>query len=67
MGQACLPSIWVDGTVTAPASRTFGSFDLESVLAVDIEAIEMYTGPATVPTDYATGSGCGAILIWTRK
>ena len=34
---------------------------------MEIEAIEVYKGPASVPvTLNATGSACGVVSIWTR-
>ena len=34
----------------------------------DIEALEVYTGPADVPGEYAgRNAGCGVIVIWTRS
>jgi hypothetical protein len=34
----------------------------------DIEAIEAYQGPASIPAEYnPLGNACGVILIWTRN
>lgn len=34
----------------------------------DIEAIEVYTGPADVPGEFAgANAGCGLVVIWTRN
>lgn len=59
---ACLMDIFLDGI----------PMDQEAVhrttRPVDLEAIEVYHGPATVPSQFKkqlTGS-CGAILLWTR-
>lgn len=32
----------------------------------DIEALEIYKGPASMPAE-AAGSGCAAVFIWTRR
>ena len=32
----------------------------------EVEAIEVYTGPAETPPEYEATGGCGAIVIWTR-
>lgn len=60
-----LPLILLDGMqVTAS--------DVESLNAVvlpdQILAIEVYRGPSEVPSEYSGAeSGCGVILIWTRR
>ena len=34
----------------------------------DIIALELYTGPAEVPGEYAgRNAGCGVVVIWTRS
>lgn len=56
----CLPEYIVDENV----DNSFGP----SVPVRDIEAIEVYTGPADVPGEYAgRNAGCGVIVIWTRS
>jgi hypothetical protein len=39
---------------------------LESVNPSEIEAMEVYTGPGTIPGEFNTGDVCGVIAIWTR-
>ena len=35
---------------------------------VEYSGIEFYSGGATIPAQYnATGSGCGVMLLWTRR
>ncbi|MBI3792619.1 MAG: carboxypeptidase regulatory-like domain-containing protein [Gemmatimonadetes bacterium] len=60
--SACLMDVYLDGI----------PMDQEAIhrttRPVDLEAIEVYHGPATVPSQFKkqmTGS-CGAILLWTR-
>jgi hypothetical protein len=56
----CLPQYIVDDNV----DNEFGP----TVPVRDIEAIEVYTGPADVPGEYAgRNAGCGVIVIWTRS
>ena len=56
----CSPEYIVDEVV----DNAFGP----SVSVRDIEAIEVYTGPADVPGEYAgTNAGCGVVVIWTRS
>jgi hypothetical protein len=56
----CLPEYVVDGNV----DNTFGP----TMPVRDIEAMEVYTGPADVPGEFAgRNAGCGVIVIWTRS
>jgi hypothetical protein len=32
-----------------------------------IGAMEVYVDPSTVPLQYALGSPCGAVIIWTKQ
>ena len=45
-----------------------GSSDIASLVSPsDVMAIEVYSGPATIPLQYRhSNSGCGVILIWTK-
>ena len=40
---------------------------INSVSPADIEAIEVYKGPAGLPGDINHGDNCGAIVIWTKE
>jgi hypothetical protein len=58
----CIPMIWVDGQ-RAPG------LEVDDILTQDIEGIEIYSGPATTPTQfsqYSSSSTCGTIVFWTR-
>ena len=56
----CTPEYVVDDNV----DNYFGP----QVPVRDIEAMEIYTGPADVPGEYAgRNAGCGVIVIWTRS
>ena len=56
----CPPQYWVDGI---PLER--GSAD--EFAPDNVEAIELYSSPATTPPQYSTRSmTCGTILIWSR-
>jgi hypothetical protein len=73
----CVMSVYVDGarvitgggyTAKAIADQSW-VFDADQVVrANEIEAIEVYHPSQRIPTEY-TGSysGCGVILIWTRR
>ena len=56
----CLPEYFVDGQV----DNEFGPL----TPIRDIVAMELYTGPADVPGEFAgTNAGCGVIALWTRS
>lgn len=56
----CLPEYIVDDNL----DNIFGP----TMPVRDIEGMEVYTGPADVPGEYAgRNAGCGVIVIWTRS
>jgi hypothetical protein len=57
---SCYPQYIVDGR----PDNFFGP----NVAVRDIEGIEVYTGAADVPGEFAgTDAGCGVVVIWTRN
>ena len=61
----CSPSIWIDG-VRSPAAEV----DLDNIPPHSLEAVEVYTGSGSVPSEYRdaeTRSSCGAVLLWSRR
>ncbi|MFN0100081.1 MAG: carboxypeptidase-like regulatory domain-containing protein [Gemmatimonadaceae bacterium] len=57
--RGCLPEYIVDGVEN-------NSFGLNTPI-LDIEGIEVYTGAADVPGEFAgRNAGCGVIVIWTK-
>lgn len=65
-GGACLPDVYLDGV---PLTRLAGDrLDvIYSVLPEHVEAIEAYSGPASIPPQYNLNrSACSVVLIWTR-
>lgn len=62
----CLPQVFLDGMLI---SHNKGErYDLNALRPMDVEAIEIYAGPAQVPPQYGGAhSACGVVLIWTRK
>lgn len=64
-GGECSPMVYVDGMeVQMPSGRVDPS---EVVSPEQIEAIEAYAGPASIPPELnITGSACGVLVIWTR-
>ena len=74
MERACShPVVYVDGVllVSNPDPMPWSAVVRElngAVQPEDLLAIEVYRGPSEVPTAYAGAeSGCGVILIWTRR
>lgn len=67
--RGCLPTVVVDGAefrVTTSSGEVIGS-GINAIPKTDVEAVEVYTGPAGVPARYRSlGSSCGMILLWTR-
>ncbi len=59
---SCAPAVYLDGIVM-PGGEDF----LETLLASQIQALEVYIGSSEIPPKYLTMSnGCGVILVWTR-
>jgi len=61
--RACEPAVWVDGRPARPDP----ALGLNTWNAFDLEAVEVYRGPAEVPAQFARGSACGAVVLWTRR
>ncbi|MDB4914879.1 MAG: TonB family protein [Gemmatimonadetes bacterium] len=58
----CPPQYWVDGMRAEGATP-------DEFPAGDIEAVEVYSGPSTIPPQFApkmSTYACGVIVIWTR-
>ena len=59
LAGACPAAIYVDGM--------FQQRELLRLPTQDVEAIEIYRGPAQVPAQYGgANASCGVIVIWTR-
>jgi hypothetical protein len=62
--RGCEPTLWVDG-LQVPLN----GMDLDDIVQPqDIEGIEIYSGPASLPADFMRRGGfnCGAVLVWTK-
>jgi len=63
----CVPAVYIDGMRMFIHEARDQADALNIVWPDDIEAIEAYQGPASIPAEYnAMGNACGVILIWTR-
>lgn len=63
-GASCAPLVFLDGS---PASA--GEFDLEMIDLGMVEGIEVYSGSATVPAEFAGPRNldrCGVVAVWSR-
>jgi hypothetical protein len=64
-GSTCDPEVVLDGMTLGPVM-----LDLDALAPNSIEGMEVYSGAATVPTEFKKGfgrSGCGMIVVWTRR
>jgi len=58
----CPPQYWLDG-------RRVNGAELDDFPAGDVEALEVYDGPSTMPLQFSQSVSaytCGAIVIWSR-
>ena len=64
-GSPCPPSLWVDNAKWGSVD-TFEGMDRE-LFPHDLEGIEIYR-PSEVPIEFSDmDSGCGVIVVWTRR
>jgi len=64
---ACFPDVVLDGMkVREGGYRLATRFD-DLVAPQEVEAIEVYAGGATVPRQWLSDSGCGMVVIWTKR
>ncbi|MDQ3516714.1 MAG: carboxypeptidase regulatory-like domain-containing protein [Gemmatimonadota bacterium] len=60
----CAPLVFLDGF---PAAA--GTLDLNIIDLASVEGIEVYSGIATIPAEFASvrgGERCGVIVVWSR-
>lgn len=68
MKRACYAQVYIDGMLMNGLMEPTEPFDLSTVVPESIEGIEWYAGAAQTPLKYARmGSGCGVLVIWSRK
>jgi len=63
---SCVPHVYIDGNRMLMRRVEDQADALESIPPENVEAIEAYQGPATIPAEYALMGTCGVILVWTR-
>lgn len=66
---SCTPRVLVDGTLAATAVTGIpGALIDDAVNPLDIAAIEVHSGPASLPLIWGgTSTSCTTIIIWTRS
>ncbi len=63
----CVPALYVDGSfIRAGGSQAPPLRVDDYVMIHDVEGVEFYGGPATVPIQFAHSGGCAVLVIWTR-
>jgi hypothetical protein len=66
-GKRCRPTYYLDCHRWFPLSQG-AIVELERfVLTSDIHGIEVYNAGATIPAAFDMGTGCGVVLIWTKR
>ena len=67
----CYMAIWYDGVkLFEPSAGPGGRSppDITDFKIRDLEAIEVYEGPSSLPAELSgTGGMCGAIVLWSRR
>jgi hypothetical protein len=65
--QFCYMDVWVDG-VQVQNGDPEASQSVDRFILANVEAIEVYRGPAETPHEFrGQWSGCGVVLIWSKK
>jgi hypothetical protein len=68
--KQCYVDLYVNGAryFVGPATALNPPPDFNSMWNAEYSGIEFYSGGATIPAQYsATASGCGVMLLWTRR
>lgn len=66
--RQCVMAMWVDNVPYYQPGRGQPIPDLNNFPVAQLEAVEIYRGPAETPASLNTsGSDCGTIVLWTRR
>ncbi len=61
--NVCPMQFYVDGMFMSS-----GTFSIDEIVPVQIEAIEVFRGPSEIPARFRQReTGCGLVVIWTRE
>jgi hypothetical protein len=70
----CAPTVYIDGIKVTHHAKGDTRAPREALEAVnlflpsEVEGIEVYAGPASVPAEFAGSSaGCGVVAIWGKR
>ncbi len=64
----CPMAIWLDGQRIYYPGSPMGTLDIDQFTIQNLEAIEVYAGPAETPGELSgTGAGCGTLVLWSRR
>lgn len=67
-GSDCYARIILDNHVMYLGRDGEALFDLRSIRANQLEAVEYYAGPSQMPAQYAgLDTNCGVLVMWTRR
>jgi CarboxypepD_reg-like domain/Carboxypeptidase regulatory-like domain/TonB-dependent Receptor Plug Domain len=59
----CEATVFLDGRRHVPDPY----LGLDAIPVFDLEAVELYRGPAETPPEFQAMEGCGSIVAWTRR
>lgn len=63
----CFVQVYLDGAAVYSGTDGEPLFDVNTIPAAQIAAVEYYAGPGQIPIAFSkTGSACGVLLIWTK-
>ncbi|UCC47344.1 MAG: carboxypeptidase regulatory-like domain-containing protein [Gemmatimonadota bacterium] len=66
--EPCWPAVYLDGRPVYSLSESSDATIDDFVMPNDVEAVEVYHGPAVLPPRFAFHNAhCGAIIVWTRS
>jgi hypothetical protein len=64
----CYAQVWIDNVLVYRGVDKEPLFDLNSLRADGVEAIEYYANLATMPSRYVSSSStCGVLVVWIRR
>ena len=62
------PVLYIDGVQVNQPEDGEPLRELKLIPAMDIEAVEVYRGAASVPPEFSGPDAmCGALVVWTRR